>query len=102
MTAVESRLRQVSLRILVTNLVTADQFTVRLNGHPLSDEQLLRTYGNDISPYDSQWLEYRLRRVLPRRGENTLEVSLDKRPAKLTGGVTMEQVEVLLDYGIYG
>jgi hypothetical protein len=100
--ATGGRLSQVVLRILVKNLVSADRFTVLLNGQPLSGETLLRDFGNNVSPYDSQWLTYHLRQVLPRQGENTLEVALDKRPAKLSGGVTVEQVEVMIDYGIYG
>jgi hypothetical protein len=83
-TASEGRLRQVVLRMLVTNLVGADQFTILLNGQSLSGDTLVRDFGSNISPYDGQWLTYHLRRVLPRQGENTLEISLDKRPTKLS------------------
>jgi hypothetical protein len=30
-----------------------------------------------------------------------LEVSLDRRPARLQGGVTVEEVEILIDYGVF-
>ncbi len=97
----KTRPREITLRLLVTNLVTADTFTVKLNGRSLDGEARLRDFGNHISPYSGQWLHYRLRQVLPRKGENTVEVSLDKRPARLQGGVTVEEVELLIDYGIY-
>lgn len=93
--------REVVLRILVTNLVTADEFTVKLNGHSLGGEALLRSPGNSVSPYSGLWLDYRLRQIRPRRGENLLEVSLGRRPAKLEGGVTVEEVELVIEYGTY-
>jgi hypothetical protein len=93
--------RRVVLRILVTNLVSADRFMVKLNQRSLAGETCLRDFGDPVSPYAGQWLEFHLRGVRPRRGENTLEVSLDKRPPGLQGGVTVEEIEVLIDYGIY-
>ncbi|MBM3740203.1 MAG: hypothetical protein FJW39_31000 [Acidobacteria bacterium] len=94
--------REVVLRVLVTNLVMADEFSVRLNGQPLAGEPILHSAGNSVSPYSALWLEYRLVKNRPRRGENVLEVSLDRRPAKLQGGVTVEEIEVLIEYGTYG
>ena len=100
--AAAGKLRQVALRILVSNLVTADKFTVWLNGQALAGETCLRDFGDNISPYSSQWLEFQLRAVRPRVGENVLEVSLENRPVRLAGGVTVEEVEVFIDYGTYG
>ncbi len=93
--------REVVLRILVTNLVTADEFPVKLNGQSLAGEPVARSAGNPVSPYSALWLDFRLRQIRPRRGENLLEVSLDRRPAQLQGGVTVEQVELVIDYGTY-
>lgn len=97
----KTRPREVVLRILVTNLVTADEFSVKLNGQSLAGEPIVRSAGNPVSPYSALWLAYRLLQNPPRRGENILEVSLDKRPLRLQGGVTVEEVEVMIDYGTY-
>ena len=93
--------RQVVLRILVENLVTADRFSVKLNGRSLAGEPCVRDFGNPISPYSGQWLEFHPRQTWPHRGENTLEFSLEQRPARFQGGVSVEEIEVLIDYGIY-
>ena len=87
--------------MLVTNLVTADRFNVRLNGQSLAGEPAVREFGNRITPYEGQWLEISLRQYRPRAGENTLEVSLDRRAPRLEGGVTVEEVEIVIDYGTY-
>ena len=104
------RIREVRLRIRVFGLVGADRLTVLLNGDSLSAETCLRDYGgyvrNPPSPhinehYSAQWLEFELNGVRPRKGLNELAISLDGRPEGLVGGVTVEDVEVLVEYGPY-
>ncbi len=92
------RIRQVHLRINISNVVTQDRFTILLNGRSLADEICLRDYGRQDAARD-QWLEFHLVDVRPQRGQNTLEISLDARPAGLVGGVTVEEVEVFVEYG---
>ena len=48
--------------------------------------------------YDFQWLEYTLSKVLPRPGENVLSARLASRPEGLGGGVTVDQMEILVEY----
>jgi hypothetical protein len=98
MEASERRIRQVQLRINISNFVTQDQLTVLLNGESLAGETCLRNFGRLDSARD-QWLEFHLESVRPRRGENVLEISLDSRPEGLVGGVVIEQVEVYVEYG---
>lgn len=92
------RIRQVHLRINISNVVTQDRFTVLLNGESLEDETCLRDYGRRDAPRD-QWFEFHLERVRPRRGRNVLEIALDGRPDLLVGGVRIEEVEVYVQYG---
>lgn len=78
------------------NLVGADRLEVKLNGSALADEFLRRTSHR----YEFQWLEYTLLRLRPKRGRNTLAVTLKSRPVGLEGGVTVEQVEILVEYDL--
>jgi hypothetical protein len=95
---VADRIRQVHLRINISNVVTQDRFTILLNGKSLADETCLRDFGRRDSARD-QWLEFHLEDVRPAKGQNLLEISLDARPAGLEGGVRMEEVEIYVEYG---
>jgi hypothetical protein len=95
-----ARVRRVVLRINISNAVTADRLTVLLNGESLSGETCLRDFGRRDGPRDVL-LEFHLSSVRPRRGRNLLEISLDSRPPGLEGGVTIEEVEVAIEYGPY-
>ena len=89
------------LQIGVSNLVTADSLEVLLNGESLAGEVCKHTAARSIDPYAGQWLEFHLEKVRPRKGQNTLEIGLKARPAGLVGGVTIEDVEVIVKYGTY-
>lgn len=95
------RVRLVRLRLKIENLVSGDQLTLHLNGKSLARETCLRDFGDPIAPYQGQWLEFHLNEVRPRKGSNVLEISLDKRPGGLVGGVSLEHVNVLVEYGPY-
>ena len=104
------RIREVRLRIRATNLVSGDKLTVLLNGKSLAGETCTRDYSRFIrhipSPhlwdqYTGMWMDFNLREVRPRKGQNILEISLDSRPDGLVSGVTVEDVEVIVSYGPY-
>ena len=95
----KDRIRRVGLRIRIDNLVSGDRLTVRLNGESLANETCLRDFVD--TPYQGQWLEFELKATRPRMGQNALEVSLDGRPDGLEGGVSIQNVEVLVEYGAY-
>ena len=95
------RIRQVRLLLQVNNLTSADRLTVRLNGRSLADETCLRDYSWNVAPYQGQMLEFHLSHVLPRKGRNVLEISLDERPGLLGGGVSIEHMELDVEYGSY-
>ena len=95
------RISQVVLKLYVHNLVTADRLTLLLNGQSLEQELCRRDYANRIDPWLGQWLEFQLRNVRPRQGENLLEVSLDGRPEGMGGRITVESVEIRVEYGSY-
>ena len=95
------RVRQVRLRLNIGNLVSSDRLTVVLNGRSLSIETCLREYAGRHVPYEGQWLEFHLKDVRPRKGRNLLEISFDGRPVGLAGGVTIENVELIVEYGSY-
>ena len=99
--ATPERVRQVILELVVTNLVSADRLGVFLNGESLGAETCLRDFSWHIAPYQGQKLEFHLVGVRPVRGRNLLEVSLDGRPEGLAGGITIEGLEVRVEYGSY-
>ena len=104
------RIKRVTLRMRVGNTVTADRLSVWLNGESLEDETVSREPGayvripvspHRIEHYSAQWIEFELTNVRPKQGENVVEVSLDERPAKLGGGVTIDDLEITVEYGVY-
>ena len=54
-----------------------------------------------MDPYSGQWLEIDLERVRPVQGRNRLEIALTSRPTDLVSAVTLEDVEMTVDYGVY-
>lgn len=92
------RIRQIRLRINIVDLVSADQIDILLNGASLKDENCLRSYGSNIAPYVSQWLEFQLKDIWPEQGDNLLEIVLEKRVEGLLGPLKVVQVEVLVSY----
>lgn len=102
----DSRIASVILRLYLSNVVSADRFTVTLNGRSLADETCTRVWKKARDGYlhsnpRNHWLEFDLARVLPRKGKNLLEISLESRPDGLTGSVTVEEVEVEVRYNPY-
>ena len=104
------RIKRVTLRMRVGNTVTADRISVWLNGKSLENEAVSRDPGayvripvspHRIEHYSAQWIEFELSGVRPMQGDNLVEVSLDGRPAKLGGGVTVDDLEVVVKYGVY-
>ena len=95
------RVRQVRLRLRIRDLVSADELSVLLNGQSLADETCLRSYGDPFGPYSAQWLDFHLKDVRPRKGQNLLEIGLVRRPEGLKGQLAVEDVEVIVEYGSY-
>ena len=92
--AAGDRLTGLVLRIKVNNLVSNDDFRVALDGKDLGDALVSRT----THCYRHQWLEYDLRKAPPAKGRNVLAFALCRRPDGLTGGVTIDDVEILAAY----
>ena len=95
------RIRHVRLRINISAVMSADRLTVLLNGQSLEGEPCTRTYGHPYGVYNAQWLEFDLQGVRPRKGQNTLEISLDGRPEGMAGGISVEEVHIHVEYGSY-
>ena len=95
------RIRQIKLRINILDLVSADRLTILLNGDSLSGETCMRSYGKDIAPYRGQWLEFHLQSVRPKKGKNLLEVTLDGRAEGLVSPLSVDEVEIIVEYGPY-
>ena len=72
-----------------------------LNGQSLANETCLRDYGGAIAPYVGQWLEFHLENVRPRQGADLLEISLDRRAEGLVSSLSVEEVEIIVEYGSY-
>ncbi len=86
----------VTLRINLYNAVTGDDVTLVLNGTPLPVDKAVRSFGGQVAPYESQWLEIELDQVRPGRGRNTLEVALHGRPEDFYGEITVVDLEVIV------
>ena len=95
------RIRQIRLRINISQLVSADHITLLLNGRSLAGETCLRSSSEPIAPFWGQWLELQLRDVRPQKGQNLLEVSLDRRAEGLMSPLVVEDVEIIVEYGPY-
>jgi len=97
----DDRVQRILLRIAVTNLVSRDQFEVTLNGSPLQPGTCRRSSIRSRDPYAGQWLEYELNVSRPTGGPNLLTVCLHERPEGMGGGVVVEDVEIVVEYGSY-
>ena len=91
----------VTLRLGLSDLVGADRLELRLNGESLAGERVRRRPLRHVDPYSGQWLEIDLERVRPVQGRNRLEIALTSRPTDLVSAVTLEDVEMTVDYGVY-
>lgn len=91
----------VTLRLGLSDLVAADRLALRLNGQSLAGERARRRPLRQVDPYGGQWLEIDLERVRPVPGRNRIEVTLLGRPVDLVSALTLEDVELTVQYGIY-
>ena len=48
-----------------------------------------------------QWLEFHLENVRPRQGANLLEISLDRLAGELVSPLSVDEVEIIVEYGPY-
>jgi hypothetical protein len=94
------RVQRFRLRLGMGNLVCDHVLGLRLNGHPLTGA-CRRSPLRQVDPYAGLWLELDLLRNTVRQGENLLEIALLRRPEDLRGAVVVEDLEFLVEYGIY-
>jgi hypothetical protein len=104
--AAATRLAEIRLRLYLANIVSADRFTVVLNDHSLATEtcRRLRKTERDTFPHSGArnfWLDFQLQDIRPVQGWNTLTITLDGRPKGLGGSVSLEEVEVIINYSPY-
>ncbi len=90
---------RVELKIRIDDLVSADRWTMLLNGRALVDEPCRRDFGYARVPYEGIWLTFQLETVRPRRGENLLEFILEARPDGLVHPLVIQDVEIVVEYG---
>ena len=94
-------MQTVTLRLAITDLVGADKLVIRLNGVALDNEACTRSGILSIEPYMGQWLNYDLRKVRPRQGDNVLELTLLSRPTNMASDLVLESLEVVIRYGMF-
>jgi hypothetical protein len=95
------RIAGVALRVNIKDIVFADRLSFHLNGQSLSGEKLTRSSADGVAPYVGQWLEFDLSGVRPRRGKNTLEITLDGRADGIVSPLVVEDVEIVVDRNFY-
>ena len=101
--AESDRVSSAVLSIKLMNLIMGDKPTLMLNGQSIGDEPVTRDFAHNtphIAPRGLD-LQFHLRTVLPRKGWNTLEISLDERPDLMAGGITVDNVELRVTYSPY-
>ena len=101
--AESERVSSAVLSVKVMNLIMGDKLTLTLNGESIGEEPVTRDFAHNtphIAPRGLD-LQLHLREVLPRKGWNTLEISLDERPDLMAGGITVDQVELRVTYSPY-
>ena len=81
--------------------MSKDRLSFSLNGKSLSNEEVIRTPSDPISPYVGQWLKFRLKTVKPKMGSNTLQIMLHGRPEGLKSDLVVEDVEIIIRRGLY-
>ena len=94
------RIQRIILKVNVAELVTRDRFHISLNGVPL-DSQPCRRTPRWYDAYTGQWLEFDLNQVRPRRGANTLQFALRERPDGFGGGISIDDVELIVEYDLF-
>ena len=94
---------KLTLSIKITNLIMADVLTILLNGQSILGQSVTRDFAHNTPHLAPRGLDLRfqLRNVLPRRGWNTLQISLDARPDLMEGNITIEQIELEVEYSPY-
>jgi len=94
------RIQHARLKLNITNLVTLDHLEVSLNGNLLP----ATTCRYDMRPYDTytgQWLTFDLAGMSLQQGANILAIALSGRPTGFTGSVVVEDVEIIIEYGVF-
>lgn len=92
------RVRRVTLKLKVLSTVAEDELVLWLNGKSLLGEHCVKKPRDPIAPYDGLELELRLEGVWPQLGRNLLEIALAGRPDGLAGGLSIEEVELAIEY----
>ncbi|MDA0333808.1 MAG: hypothetical protein O2782_01425 [bacterium] len=99
--ATDAHATQVTLRLAITDLTSADRFDLQLNGQSLAALPRRRSPMRDIDPYAGQWLEIDLRSQPPKRGANVLQITLLSRPEDLASDLILEDAELIVGYDTY-
>jgi hypothetical protein len=94
------RIGRMRLILNVADLVPADQFEVSLNGVSLESESC-RSRPRWHDAFTGVWQEFDLQTVRPVRGANTLQFALRERPEGLGGGISIDDVEIIVEYDLY-
>jgi hypothetical protein len=94
------RIGRMCLKISVADLVPADVFEVHLNGVCLESEPC-RRQPRWHDAYTGLWMEFELNSVRPVKGPNTLQFALRERPADLEGEISIDDVELIVEYDLY-
>jgi hypothetical protein len=94
------RIGRMALKINVADLVVADTFEVSLNGVSL-DSETCRRSPRWHDAFTGVWLEFTLNKVRPHRGVNTLQFALRERPTDFGGGISIDDVELIVEYDLF-
>ena len=96
-----ARINSTRLRLCFNDLVRDDRLEVRLNGEAVSLDGARRSPMQAVAPYTGMWLEIEVDRTALRQGANRLEIGLLERPSDLRSKVGIEDVELVVEYGMW-
>ena len=95
------RIERMTLTIGARNTVAADTFDLRVNGAPGGGEPVSIRPRDPLTPYDGLTRQWVIDPQLFRRGANNLELALASRPTDLAGTVSIEEIELFVEYKLY-
>ena len=92
-TSRDGDLKEVTLRLMITNLTSLDTLEFDLNGEPLDP-----TSARTRLLYNDCWLDFEPSPSILRQGWNQLEVRVKARNPHISAALSLESVEVIVRY----
>lgn len=98
---VAERIQRITLTISSKGIVAGDRIILQVNGTKLTIEPNSIRPRDPLAPYDGLALDWLLDSAPLKRGRNLLEIALVSRPAGLADGISIETIELFVEYALF-